>query len=124
LQLESAKKSTEARRLPGLLIGAIKLTWQANRVGFIVAALLQVVGALVVSAFVLVGRSALNGLLTIGQGGGSPTALISVAVVLVVITARGRPRRRCSNSSNAWSLSAHRPAGEQRLSAQVARQRF
>jgi ATP-binding cassette subfamily B protein len=75
--------------LPRLLRDAMRLTWQANRAGFVVAAVLQVVGAVVVSVFVLVGKSVLENLLALGHGGGSARHLIPVVILLVVITAGG-----------------------------------
>lgn len=85
--MESASQRVSARRLPRVVASALKLTWQASRRGFLVAAGLQVLGALMVSALVVVGKLALDAIL--GAGGSGVGKLIPVVVLLALVTAVG-----------------------------------
>ncbi|MDT5084521.1 MAG: ATP-binding cassette, subfamily bacterial, partial [Mycobacterium sp.] len=87
--MESASQRVSARRLPHVVASALRLTWEASRRGFLVAAGLQVLGALMVSALVAVGKLALDAIIGAGDGGTDVGRLIPVVVSLALVTAVG-----------------------------------
>lgn len=87
--LEAAQQRASARRLPGLLAGALRLTWRASPRRFIVSAALQVLGALVSSAVLLVGKLALDALVAAGHGASSPATLAKIVMLFALVTAAG-----------------------------------
>ena len=89
LYLEAAQRGTRVRGLHRVVGSALRLTWQASRHGFLVAALLQVLGALSVTALVVVGQLALDAILTADGGSSGTAALIPLIVLLAVVTAIG-----------------------------------
>src|SRR4051794_18009356 len=88
LYLEGARQRDPGRLL-GLVVRALRLTWTTSRRHFVWAAVLQVVGALSLSALVVVGQRALDALLAIERGTGDLRSLVAVMVLLSVVTAVG-----------------------------------
>lgn len=89
LHLEAAQRKRDPRRLPGIVLRALQLTWSASRRGFVTAAFLQVLGALAASALVVVGQLALGAILGIDRGTTAVDGLAGVVVLLAVVTAVG-----------------------------------
>jgi len=75
--------------LPRLLVGALRLSWQSNRRGFVGAATLQVLGGVTASLLVLIGKWALDGLLAVGKGGAPLASLVLGVVALAALVAIG-----------------------------------
>ncbi|CCG01344.1 ABC transporter ATP-binding protein [Blastococcus saxobsidens] len=80
-------RTAELRRVAGLLGGAVRLAWRADRVTFIAAAGWTVVGAVSLAALVLVGKWVLDGILAAPQGGASAARLAPALAALAVVTA-------------------------------------
>lgn len=89
LYLEGAQRRVNPRKLPQVVGAALRLTWQASHRGFLVAASLQVLGALSISALVIVGQLALNAILDAPRGSTDVRGLVLVVVLLAVVTAVG-----------------------------------
>jgi len=89
LYLEAGQRRARVRGLPRVVGSALQLTWRASRRGFLVAALLQVLGALSVTALVVVGQMALNAILAADSQSSGVRALVPVIVLLAVVTAVG-----------------------------------
>jgi ATP-binding cassette, subfamily B, bacterial len=87
LNLEAGGRAKDVRRLCRALIGSLRLTWAASRKGFIVAAALQVTGALAAAALVVVGQLALESLLH--PEAVNPSTGVLVIVSLAAVTAAG-----------------------------------
>jgi ATP-binding cassette subfamily B protein len=76
--------------LPRTLLGALRLTWQASRRGFVVAAALQIVAALSTAALVIIGQRALDALLALGSAGSRGIdGLVVIMILLAAATAVG-----------------------------------
>lgn len=89
LHLEAGQRRLSPRKLPRVVGAALRLTWQASHRGFLIAAFLQIVGALSISAVVVVGQLALTAILD-GQRGSTDVGRLAVVVVLLaVVTAVG-----------------------------------
>lgn len=89
LHLEDPRRRKDVRRLHLVVAGALRLTWEASRRGFVIAAALQIVGALAVSALVVVGQLALEVLIGADRGSPVTSPLVVVIVLLAVVTAVG-----------------------------------
>ncbi len=90
LCLEARQRGARVRGLHRVVGSALQLTWQASHRGFLVTALLQVIGALSAAALVLVGQLALNAILAADQGSSAAVdALFPVTVLLAVVSAIG-----------------------------------
>lgn len=89
LHLEAAQRQRSPRKLPRVVAGALRLTWQASRQGFVIAATLQLVGALSIILLVVVGQLALTAILGAGSGSTDTGDLVPVVVLLAVVTAAG-----------------------------------
>ncbi len=89
LYLEAGQRRLSPRRLPLVIGAALRLTWHASHRGFLVAASLQLLGALSISVIVVVGQFALDAILDV-QGGSADVRGLAVAVALLaVVTAVG-----------------------------------
>ena len=89
LYLEGAQRPVNPRKLPQVVGAALRLTWQASHRGFLVAASLQILGALSISVLVVVGQLALNAILGAERGSTDVRGLVLVVVLLAVVTAVG-----------------------------------
>lgn len=89
LYLEGAQRQVNPRKLPQVVGAALRLTWQASHRGFLVAASLQVLGALSISVLVVVGQLALTAILGAPRGATDLPGLVLVVVLLAVVTAVG-----------------------------------
>lgn len=87
LYLEDGQRRLSPRKLPLVVGAALRLTWQANRRGFLIAASLQIVGALSISAVVVVGQLALTSILGAQRGSADVRKLALLVVLLAVVTA-------------------------------------
>jgi ATP-binding cassette subfamily B protein len=87
--LEGRKRATRVRGLHRVVVSALRLTWEAGRRGFVIAALLQILGALSVTALVVVGHLALDAILAANNQSSATRSLLPVIVLLAVVTAVG-----------------------------------
>lgn len=92
--LEASRRHKDVRRLHSVVARALRSTWQASRRGFVVAASLQLVGALAVVALVVVGQMALEALLVVDRGG-TADSLILMIVLLAMVTCSRRGIGSC-----------------------------
>jgi len=83
------QRGRNPRRLPRVVAGALRLTWQASRRGFLAAAALQLVGALSITLLVVVGQLALSAILSAQSGAAGTGSLLLVVVLLAIVTAAG-----------------------------------
>lgn len=89
LLLEAALRPKDPRRLPHLVARGLALAWSASHRGFVYAAALQLVGAVSVSALVVVGKFALDGILAAQDGSAAVSALLPVVALLALVTSLG-----------------------------------
>jgi ATP-binding cassette subfamily B protein len=76
-------------RFTTMLAGAVGLTWRASHRGFVLAATLQIIGALSSTLVVLVGKYALDAILKTQSDGASTRTLITPVILLALVTAAG-----------------------------------
>lgn len=89
LRLEAARHRVGLHALPRIVAGALRLTWEASHRGFLLAAGLQIVGALSAVALVVVGQLALDVLLALDRVPPGPATVAAVVAALAVVTAIG-----------------------------------
>ena len=80
-------RQRRARRLHAVVANALRLTWRASRSGFLVAAAYQIVGALAISALVVVGQMALKMLVGAERGNAVTGSLLLIIALLALVTA-------------------------------------
>ncbi|MGH3823306.1 MAG: ATP-binding cassette domain-containing protein, partial [Pseudonocardiaceae bacterium] len=89
LHLEAGQRRLSPRKLPLVVGAALRLTWQASHRGFLLAAFLQIMGALSISAAVVVGQLALTVILDAQRGPADVRGLAVLVVLLAAVTAVG-----------------------------------
>jgi hypothetical protein len=87
LYLEAGQRRPSPRKFPVVVGAALRLTWQASHRGFLIAASLQIVGALSISAVVVVGQVGLMWILRAQRGTADAGQLALVVVALAAVTA-------------------------------------
>jgi ATP-binding cassette subfamily B protein len=87
LEILAPVSERDARQLPKLIGGAIKLVWSAAHRELALATGLQVLASVGLAVQVLVGRKLLSTFLNVGHPGTSATAVLPALVALAVATA-------------------------------------
>lgn len=84
-----ASPRRSVRRLPGLVVGSIRLSWRAARREFVASMALQLLSGVAVGAQLLLGRRVLSSVLspsTQGDFGAALPSLVALAVVSAVVS--------------------------------------
>ncbi|PZF85499.1 ABC transporter ATP-binding protein [Jiangella anatolica] len=86
LAASARRQRKSAGRLRALVRHSIRLTWAADRRAFVITTVLQLFGAAVIAAQVLIVKSVLDAILVVGDGGGVGPVVLPV-VLLAAVTA-------------------------------------
>ncbi|SDT59068.1 ABC transporter ATP-binding protein [Jiangella sp. DSM 45060] len=86
LAASARRQRRSVGRLRALVEHSIRLTWAADRRAFVVTTVLQLFGAAVIAAQVLIVKAVLDAILVVGDGGGVGPVVLPV-VLLATITA-------------------------------------
>jgi ATP-binding cassette subfamily B protein len=82
-----AAERLRGRRVPRLIAVALRIMWSAGRTDLILATSLQLVSALGIAAILLLGRRALDVLLSVTSGEASMQAIVPLALAMGAVTA-------------------------------------
>src|SRR5262245_54128026 len=82
-------KKPRLRQLPALMRHAVRISWVADRSDLILSTALQMVGGVSIVILLLIGRGAIESLLTAVTQGGTLTDVLPWALAMAVVAAAG-----------------------------------